>query len=555
MAASGRWRSALLGISAGLVLADASIVTLGLPELLAELQTTVVGVTAVIAVYTAVLCLALMPASALIARVGARPAGAGGLLVVAAASLACARADTLAELLVARAGQAIGGAAALLAVFALLHAGASPQRRLWLTAAVLGTAVGPATGGALTQLFDWRAIFIAQIPLAVCGAMACWRAGEPETAPPARRPADRPRRGPAIALAAVSAALTGVLLLLVLLLVAGWNLEPLAAAAIVTVLPVGAVLGARVDSFDATTRAAAGCLLVAGGVLALAWLPGANAGWTIAPQLLAGVGMGMSLPALGGELLPERDTREAALLLTIRHAGIVVALALIAPIAADRLTDSTDRAKLEGIALVLDAKLSPQDKLRVAPKLLSAVESQQPRRTLREGVAAQRARFDGDDRSTFDRLGARADEIVVAAIGGAFRPAFVIAGAFALLGALALAGAVRLGAGLSAAVALTVATPLGYAAIERSTGPARIAIADPCKPRESPRSGGLDGFLQDQALKALDTVACKNGSSREELVLAVASDGEAREYEQRHGVNPRSAGGLFDQARRLLGLD
>src|SRR4029079_8402219 len=130
-----------------------------------------------------------------------------------------------------------------------------------------------------------------------------------------------PDSGPAIALALVSAALTGVLFLLILLLVAGWNVAPLAAAAAVTGLPVGALIGSRATRGGAVSRSAAGCLLVGAGVLALAWLPGANPLWTLPPQLLAGLGMGLSLPALGGELLPERTARDAAVLLTIRHAA------------------------------------------------------------------------------------------------------------------------------------------------------------------------------------------------------------------------------------------
>ena len=43
-----RFKSILLAIAAGLVLADASIVTLALPELLTDLHTTIEGVAAVI---------------------------------------------------------------------------------------------------------------------------------------------------------------------------------------------------------------------------------------------------------------------------------------------------------------------------------------------------------------------------------------------------------------------------------------------------------------------------------------------------------------------------
>ena len=65
-------------------------------------------------------------------------------------------------------------------------------------------------------------------------------------------------------------------------------------------------------------------------------------------------------------------------------------------------------------------------------------------------------------------------------------------------------------------------------------------IADPCEDRDNPGSGGITGFLQDAALVAVDEVACKAGSSREELVLAMVDKDAAREYERRYGVDPRS---------------
>jgi hypothetical protein len=55
----------------------------------------------------------------------------------------------------------------------------------------------------------------------------------------------------------------------------------------------------------------------------------------------------------------------------------------------------------------------------------------------------------------------------------------------------------------------------------------------------------VSGFLQDQALRLLDSTACKIGSSREELVLALADKDEARRFEREHGVDPRTAAGLL----------
>ncbi|MCW3065776.1 MAG: major facilitator superfamily 1, partial [Solirubrobacterales bacterium] len=82
-------RTAAVTLAAGLGLADASIVTLALPQLLHDLSTTVQGVAAVLAVYTVVLAVALLPAEALARRIGPARAGAGGFALLAVASLVC----------------------------------------------------------------------------------------------------------------------------------------------------------------------------------------------------------------------------------------------------------------------------------------------------------------------------------------------------------------------------------------------------------------------------------------------------------------------------------
>src|SRR5689334_11599918 len=88
-------RTAVLALAAGLVLADASVVTLALPQLLTELDTTVEGVAAVIGVYTVVLAIALVPLERVAARRGPHLVGAGGFALFALASLGCSLADSL----------------------------------------------------------------------------------------------------------------------------------------------------------------------------------------------------------------------------------------------------------------------------------------------------------------------------------------------------------------------------------------------------------------------------------------------------------------------------
>jgi Major Facilitator Superfamily len=600
-------KRALIAAASGLVLADAAIVTLALPPLLLELDTTVEGVAAVIAVYTAVLALGLPLAAAL----HGRWTGPAGALLFGAASIGCASAGSLELLLVMRALQALGGAALLTAAFDGLDGGGA-GRRVWIGAAVAGTAAGPALGGLLTELFDWRAIFIAQAPVALAAAPALLAAPSPTV----RQQVEAPRRDllAAVALALLSGALTAVVFLLVLLLISGWSVEPLAAAAAVSVLPVAALAGSAVRA-PAATRAVAGCVLVAGGIACLALMPEASALWTIAPQLLAGVGMGMAFPALAGELLPERTRGQAAALLSLRHAGITLVLVALAPIVAAELDEQVELARERGTAVVLDSALPPTDKIALAPRLFAEIETDDPRDALARAVARERRLVGRGDRdllsrlhelegqlgggtggllgeleqledqyggglldelnerlgggtspdelrSEFDTLEDELDEIVLAAVDSAFSPAFAITGGMALLAAILLlpggrrappagsGGGLRAGA-LLAALGIALALPAAYAIARTQLEPEPVEIADPCEDRERDSVGGVEGAAEELALDALDRAACDFGSSREELVLALFDDESRRAYEREHGVDPRS---LEDLLRGIVGL-
>jgi hypothetical protein len=101
-----------------------------------------------------------------------------------------------------------------------------------------------------------------------------------------------------------------------------------------------------------------------------------------------------------------------------------------------------------------------------------------------------------------------------------------------------------------AATVAALALPALHAVVRPELAPAAVPIADPCAPRELPGTGGIDGFVQDAALTALDRAACRFGSSREELALALADEDDARAYRAAYGVDPRSTGGLLE----LLGI-
>jgi hypothetical protein len=80
--------------------------------------------------------------------------------------------------------------------------------------------------------------------------------------------------------------------------------------------------------------------------------------------------------------------------------------------------------------------------------------------------------------------------------------------------------------------------------------PSPPVLANPCRPPPPPAASGLAGTVQGAVLRGLDAAACRFGSSREELVLAVADPAAARRYKAEHGVDPRSPLSL---AQGLLG--
>jgi hypothetical protein len=363
----------------------------------------------------------------------------------------------------------------------------------------------------------------------------------------------------AIALACISGALSAVLFLLVLVLIAGWSVSPISAAIAVSVLPVAAIAGACITG-PAWWRATAGCVMVGAGILALAWIPQADLWWTVAPQLLAGVGAGLALRALSGELLPQTTMTQAGRLLSVRHAAVAVILIALGPLISTQLNAGVRQAQLQGIALVLDARLSPSQKIRLAPSLFGAVSAEQPLASLRAALAAHQSEFSGADLVAYEQFGSRSQTILLNVVKRGFRWSFLITGMLAMLAAALLltqaissvvGGGARRGSrarGWSrhrratlALLTVVIVVPAGYAACDRALSTTPVQIADPCSGGSLPIIGGITGLLQTGALEVLDQAACRLHTSREELVLALASPAEAKRFAAAHdGINPHS---------------
>jgi MFS family permease len=554
---AGRARELGWAGSVGLVLADSSVVTLALPEILQQFETTVLGVSWVLTAFNLVLALAVLPAARLAAR--RRAAGVvwgAGLVGFAAASLLCAIAPTVAVLIMARCAQAVAGACIVAGAIELLarsrgsHAKAAAA---WGAAGLIGVAVGPAAGGLLTQLISWQAIFAFQVPVVVLVIAARPPSGEAE-----RGRVGRLRLGPELGLGLLSAGLTGALFLLVIMLTQGWRHSPLEAALIVSAMPTATVAARQLTrGFGQSTAVmVAGAIALAGGLAALGLVPGAKPLWTLVPQAFIGAGIALALPGLTGRALAGADPagHRAAGTIAARHLGIVLGLVILTPIFTSQLVDQQNAAENSGTALILDARLSPQTKIALGAAVGEQIDRADGR--LPDLAPAFDAVTPPDEaRSEFTRLEGELSEEVDKAATHAFSAAFLIAAAIALLAVapIAASGAAP-GASGGFAVAGAVVSSAGLAAVYLALGGAAyepLEVADPCAARPTDQLRQRSGSVLERiALSTLDGAACRLRVPREELALAIATEEGRATFAAEHRLSEKA---IDDAVRAGLG--
>jgi MFS family permease len=305
----------------------------------------------------------------------------------------------------------------------------------------VGLALGPAIGGVLTEILSWQSIFYVQIPLLALLPLALRVPGHAE-----RGAGGRIEPQPEIALALISAGLTGAIFLLVVMLTEGWRYSPLEAAAVVTAMPLATVIVGRHASRFEPSRAvlAAGAIAIAAGLAALGLLPSADWAWVVAPQLLVGAGIALSLPGLTDLALGGRDPqgRRASGTIAARHAGVVAGIVLLTPIFDAQLNREYENVELSGTAILLDAPLSPDTKIALGEQIgagISAAEGELP--SLEPAFAAVTP--NPEQAAAYAELRTDLEEEIDKAATHAFSPAFLVAGALALL-ALVPIGLMRL---------------------------------------------------------------------------------------------------------------
>lgn len=445
METSPRPRVAALALAVGIVLADSSIVVLALPEIYRELDTSVAGVTWVLISFNLVMALAAVPAALLARRVGPGRAASVGLAVFAGAGLACGLADELSTLIAARCVQALGGALAVTAALELLPATVGSERRaatVWAAAGATGAALGPALGGFLTELVSWQSIFLIQVPISLAAAVPILAVARHEAATGVieleRRETGRPHLWANLALAMVSASIAAALFLLVLLLIEGWRLTPIEAALVVSAMPLAAILSGKLGNLvpDERARAAAGAILVSGGLAGLAFLPKATIALTLPPQILVGIGLALVLSALTETALGGRAPQaiHGGWTISSRHAGVVIGLLVLTPIFTADINQQRHDAIDAGTAVILDSPVNPLLKLDLAERVSQQLESEKGKVPTIE-PAFEPKPTDPVQRAEVEKLQSELQDQLDRGATHAFSTSFLLA---ALLGLIAL---------------------------------------------------------------------------------------------------------------------
>ena len=172
---------------------DSTIVNVALPSIKVDLHASVSGLQWAVAAYVVTLASVLVLAGSAADRLGRRRVFQAGLVVFSAASLACSLAPGLGWLIGFRMVQAVGGSMltpVAMSIITNVFPNARERARaigVWGGVSGLSLGIGPVLVGFLTEAFNWRAIFLVNVPIGVAAiALAAIYIPESKAAHPRR---------------------------------------------------------------------------------------------------------------------------------------------------------------------------------------------------------------------------------------------------------------------------------------------------------------------------------------------------------------------------------
>jgi MFS family permease len=167
-----RWRGLIfLCLSLLVISLDNTVVNVALPSISKQVGGSDTDLQWIVAAYILAFAALLLTMGALGDRIGRKRVLQFGLLWFGAGSLLAALSPSTGMLIVSRAFLGVGGAMIMPSTLSLISATFLNQKERFQAIAIwgamfgVGSALGPVVGGLLLQVFDWKAVFLINLPV------------------------------------------------------------------------------------------------------------------------------------------------------------------------------------------------------------------------------------------------------------------------------------------------------------------------------------------------------------------------------------------------------
>src|SRR4051812_23241394 len=201
------WTLGVLSLSLVIIGLDNTVLNVALPTLQRTFHASASELQWMVDAYVLVFAGLLLTMGALGDRFGRARALQLGLVVFAVASIAATFSTEAVHLIVGRIAMGVGGALIMPSTLSVIANVFPPAERvkaitIWAGVSGLGVGLGPLIGGLLIENFDWRAVFLLNVPIAILALILGFFL-VPESRDPSGAPLDVP--GAVLSIGAVSA--------------------------------------------------------------------------------------------------------------------------------------------------------------------------------------------------------------------------------------------------------------------------------------------------------------------------------------------------------------
>src|SRR5688572_17144467 len=170
---SMRWKTlGVLSLSLVIIGLDNTILNVALPTLQADFDASASTLQWMVDSYLLVFAGLLLVFGTLGDRLGRKLALQSGIAIFGLASLGALVADSAGQVIVIRSLMGIGAALIMPATLSIIANVFPDEERgkaigIWAALAALGIGLGPLAGGVLLEWFDWSAVFLVNVPVAL----------------------------------------------------------------------------------------------------------------------------------------------------------------------------------------------------------------------------------------------------------------------------------------------------------------------------------------------------------------------------------------------------